>query len=621
MEILPVSNGVDLDDEDFPVHWHELGETAVIVFSGGVRRQYDKLPFGAPETGEGNGTVDLGSLRWTEECDELRAAFINPFGTWHSFDLGDGSEPFETSTVIRFLWDNGIGATPTQLYFQGAITSSPPQEFPIENPGTESATILMNFTIVDLQRLCFQRIKPDYLARWVRNVRTPIGPYTISYELLFRDGDLTYAYVQCGRGVEWYSWYWRLSDLYAGLLTLATTAIKSFLRLSTAAISSGTHPFRTTHLHKQGCTRSTAPGDELLWDDLLFRGAVSDTDSLANATEGLLIDNGHGSEQQSLYRFESGYDLVKTWFASTVVKVTYENIDADQVHIVHLKPQVSRSANVTIPTILLTDQKPNPRRPGRAMRSVKWAVPGMSQRDLVDHEVPTPLSGIRTEELWPYRVLFHNLPHLGDDGSRGSRGHVTSLLMPYDQSPIGDFDDVDHVAVVVPAPFSMWSLYYRDRPYVDGQYLTTSEVIILVDSTVGISTGDDTEYYHPPFDEWPVYADDRHSNDPTKNGWADALLDQMELVQGASCIPYATAASMGALIGTVEQTLLEGIVVPMTLVRPDQLGDKVIIGTGDANCLLPAGETYGSFLRLYGIIVSYEGDMSRGEAKIDILGI
>jgi hypothetical protein len=629
MEIIGVSLGVDVEDVFLPVVWNELPDEVIILFNGGPRRQYDKLPHAAPETGDCSGVADLGSMRWAPEAEELRQAFTTHVsGTWHAFDLGEPVTPgesryenYETSTVIRFLWDKGLNGNPTQVYFQGAITSRPPRAYPIQN-----GTIQVNFTVVDLHRLALQTVKTSYLARWMKNNVTPRGPHGIEYGFMFKHGDHVYTRAYCGPdGAPRYSWYWKLYDLYRGMRLLAMDAYRGYLRQVSAALSFEGTPFSTLQIFKWLYTNTLERGDPLAWDSLYFRGAVADSTGggFISANEGLLIDNGK-PEQQSLHntKFKNNcYDLAKSWWASTLVKVQWVYVSADDARAVCMHPKVSRISDLTVQVDdALREQKPVPQQPGRAVRAVKWGVPGLAGRDLATCEVPSPLPGIRSEEVMPLAIMFHNALPIGDDGTAYGRGRVIDIAKNWEFQPLPDIPG-EHIAVCTHPPYSMWNLFYFEQANDGTNDLTTGEVPFLVHPEVEVGTGGSTVAYPATFPEWPVYSGTESSNDPMVNGWGETVLRRLETLQATTCIPFAVAKHAGLWFGTAEQTLWENIEVDMVAIGPDRLGDKLIIGDGTGNSFLPPGETYGAFLRAYGIIVSYEGNMENGRARIDILGV
>ncbi|MEP7217566.1 MAG: hypothetical protein ABI876_01550 [Bacteroidota bacterium] len=634
MEITPAG---DLDfDDDFDLDndtsrvYIDLPEEVQIATAGGPKQTYDKLPWGWPDTGTLDVTINFAALNGVPEMAELMTVLANPYVNGHEFNIPYSTAHFayQTSTVFRIWSNEGIGDNVDVLYFEGAIRARPPGKGIINNPSTDAASIEIKFTLVDLARLCMETVKTKVINEWMRsNTSLEVrGPHAILYEFIHRVDTLTYIKCNCGvDGNDRFMWFWKLNDIVDAIFALAAQVYRSYNRdQSLTWHITNVRPYDHIKFFRRLYNGSALRGSHLPHDGIYVQGAANSSGSggyNSEITEGLFHDGDSGD--QGLTRMLDAWELMGAWTESLLTKVQVSNYNGTTLDVAFTQIRQNGSGPLVTAPTAFENATISFQVGARSLRSVKYQVPGMEGADKSEHEIVTSTQGIISEESRSMRVLFHNLPKYGDVKNRFGRGRVGGLTGSYNQTPLPDIPaDHDHVAVCSFHPYSLWQLYYFDRPNDGGGYLTNAAVPILLHTDTEIYIGEETiPSFTAPFDSWPVYSTGQTSHDPIECGWATSVMDTYIIAfQTQSGLPFAIATVAASLWGNNNLVQYDGLIVDMRHVPPRRLGDIMTIGDGTASAWLPDGADYGDFLNAKGAIVSYEGDIEgTNTAKIDLI--
>lgn len=626
---------------------YEIPRSVIAAF-GDVDIGFEKALIGLQQTGVLKIRIDLEELEWTDELRALKAGILQPVvpnvGT---LDLSGESRDFACATMWTFCCDGGAGYASGSDELRNAVVIQcvqrplPRRDITIRRPGTNQARAFVDIVMVDTFRAAVETVVPHDLARFIDNWWEARGPYSFAVDTIYRHDAVTYLRVESEPGnVKLRRYFHPLWRLYYAMGRLAEQVYQAITRYPTALLSfyssrfgpdNRSSPYVWWDFAKWDYSRSGAPTWTLTAQDLWFcsRAYLSDdpndTDP-AKLVAGVLVQQGTGEAQQSIYRFRTAYDLLRVSCEAAGVKGLVRNharfgSQAFRECEVAFVPVASGAADPrVIPNGELIVSELKIEDPAALITKAKVAVPGLEGDDVSEYDSSTYWgTGVENEEDENLRLLFHNCPRIGDAENvyrtyRGLTGGDSEAFSEISGGYVG----------VMSKGLSPWKLYYFDTPEHEGYTMTTDDVPIRVHCTTALRYGDggaDKGYGGFITTTLPLIAGG-HPEDVDR-WWEELWGVYVEMYYNAT-MAVVLAETMAHLFGNPEQRAFPdiGTRYSPSILSVADIGDLVQLGdTGNASTFLRPGRTDFDHISTTAFVKAMKISIRTGRVTADLLHV
>lgn len=601
---------------------------------GKLNTKYDDgRPLGLPLTPALTITFDMAAFNANSDMVALRGLLLSPVAAGAgTMQFSGSSRTFNTATTFRVYRTTEPGGTQTTL-FVGAQRGRPSRKGKILGAGMPHATVVYEITVLHLARIALEEVRPDDIRTLLLNTVTATLVDEV-FDLFFRYNSINH-FVSLGP-VGYKIAAYRYFDLIDVIQNLAEQVYKAYMRSTTVlfVFTSNVGGFAGTPLdhwtlRKQNYQRNAAPGDSINVyggtspsEDAYFPAAVYPVGESHLTTSkwiaGALCDDGKGVDNSaSIYRFRHAWDLlaveVQAWKCKGQIRVVGEDIELRFAQ-VYNSPWAYPAARHTLEAAEINQQEFEFLEGEGSLREVKAITPGLSGLDIT--ETTDYVSGTESEETLSIRRLFHTHPHCGAANDATSRYSVGNWKLDVCSAVNGV-----HMGVRI-RTISPFTLYYKERISVDGDWQTTGNVLVRCHSECKIDDGIIPVFDYgdrPPSPGWPTVSSGAVG---MIDLWWAQVRSLFLFLQVAAGTGWAVVASTILTWQWPTITTWEKLRVTALQIDPQWLGEVVEIKTGataNANVWLNGTDTYLSGFPLTDChIIEIELDLDTGEEEVTV---
>ncbi len=609
----------------------EIPDDVIEVVSDGSY-EFDKLPIGMPQTPTFKVTVKLHKLRSSDELRDLRTFITHPtFANGGILDYAGGlgyGYTFNTSNVWSIYTDEGASLAagenvePETLLFQGAQHRLPSRKLKVIKY-VKATTEIELFHIV---RVCLETLTPTGIAGsffYAGYAAQPSNGAQYAYDVIYAGNETTYL-KRWGHSslIQPRGKFYRLYDLFAEIQALARKVYQQYTRKPgffqmgsvNVGVSGYGTPFDHLKFYKQSYDSNNTRGALLDRTEVYFLGYI--WSGFAPFTQPNIL-GGFLSErsENSIFKYPTAWDFLKACSESTLAKGEIVITD-EQILGVAFGPVLHSGVSLNFKASDIRDEGGEGMPEvefeigANAISDTKVSIAGAIGQDTAN--VTYKAHGALSEQGRNITTVFSNSPVLcSAEGSARVSG--SDLLGAFVEG------------------FPTRCLYYIERPFANGRYLTGTVVPIRVHDSIGIDVGKGAWADGPGYvleESTAAVSFPGPGDDP--GDWEEdfyiPLLGALKELQLNSSLPMCVARACTKLFGSEDQTLFKADVA-IEKCYPNNMGHlvRLVDDTGvakGANIFLDEDEDdYLDSVPLNSYITAMTVDPPAGLARLTLLAI
>ena len=617
--------GVSFRFEITPPHQDALSSPTIvtlpddfIISFGKLDMGYDKLPIGMLEFKSLTMRFNLSALVGTADLENLRTYLLTPVHAGQALigPVGSGGVPNEP--IDLYTWCSLYVAS--DKVFEGALRDMTTKKIVIAGAKTNDASVSLEVQWTHMAQVVMETLRTRVICkRMLENVNSGasmVGHKTV-FDVIYRSGSSSTTWC-AGQGLDGDNVpkcrLYTIASFFTEAFALLQQIYRKMVRVETATFDSygsngvsGETPLYNMKFFKQIYDGTTDRGAALTSGSECIIGRVwpaNKPESMSNDVAGLFVGSEQGGgEQNSLYRFANFWDFIKVccegYFTRAII-----GFSGGGIRITWTALLDTGLSFITIGDDDILPEDVEIEDASRTLSAVKVAVPGLEGDDAADYE--SVRVGVENEEDRNVRLLFHTLPKLGTVNERISRGKFLMMFIAAPGGNLPEIGDSYDPAGIFCKTFSLWSLYYLERPQKAGTYMAPGDIVIRCHSDVEINLRPATRLHNSVYD-WTLHQSPR---------WPDPFRGTLLSAQMIDGFPQQVANVLLEVFGNKAMRLYK-IKTLATTLKPYSVGERFRLGSGNTTDWITP-DTFLNFSTI-GYLVGMQLDLNTGIVDAEIL--